>query len=382
MKLCLVGHSAAGFGAERVGGSERQSALLARELAARGHDVAYVVTGLAGGDRTVDGVRLRAAWDPEAGVRFVRAATHRYPRLLGVLRGERADAYYARGAGYYTPFVVRAAKDVGARSVLALASDKDLYGSSGKVLFGVRSARVSAVIGPVAHAGFRRWGLRAADWVAVQNDEQVAACAALGLPYTVLPNIVEAPPPELLAVAPSRDVIWAGNVLGGRRSKGLEELADLATLLPAVSFTVAGRISGESSRAALAILELLPNVDLVGSLPHAQTQRCLAEHRLVINTSPSEGFSNVMLEGWSLGRPSVTLAVNPSGLLSGDRLGICAGGALEQMAAAIAALLEEPGVRAAMGRRCREYVAATHAPATVCAAFERLVSQTPRTSAV
>ena len=374
MKVCLVGHSAAGFGEGPVGGSERQSALLARELAARGHDVTYVVTGLAGGDRTVYGVCLRPAWDPDAGLRFLRAATHRYPRLLGMLRAEAADVYYSRGAGYYTPFVVRAAQDVGARSVLALASNKDLYGSSGKVLFGVRSARLSALIGPLAHAGFRRWGLRAADWVAVQNDEQAAACAALGLPHAVVPNIVEPPPDELLATAPARDVIWAGNVLEGRRSKGLEELLALARLLPTVSFTVAGKISGESSRAVLAALERQPNVELDGPLSHDQTQRRLAEHRLVLNTSPSEGFSNVMLEGWSLGRPSVTLAVNPSGLLAGDDLGICAGGDLGTLAAAVVALLAEPAARAAMGRRCRAYVARVHAGGRVVEAFERLVS--------
>jgi glycosyltransferase involved in cell wall biosynthesis len=376
MKVCLVGHSATGFGDGHVGGSERQSALLARELAAGGHDVAYVVTGLAGGDRTVCGVRLRAAWDPDAGVRFVRAATHRYPRLLGMLRDEAADAYYSRGAGYHTPFVVRAAKDVGARSVLALASDKDLYAASGKVLFRVRSRRLSALVGPLAHAGFRRWGLRAADWVAVQNEEQAAACAALGLPHAVLPNIVETPTDELLATTPARDVIWAGNVLEGRRSKGLGELVTLAGLLPAVSFTVAGTIRGESSHAALQALEALPNVELDGSLSHGQTQRRMAEHRLVINTSPSEGFSNVMLEGWSLGRPSVTFAVNPSGLLTGDGLGVCAGGDICVMAAAIVALLEESAARSAMGRRCREYVARVHSGERVVEAFERLVSQT------
>lgn len=376
MRICLVGHSAAGFRAERVGGSERQSALLARELAARGHDVVYVVTGLAGGDRTVDGVRLRAAWDPEAGVRFLRAATHRYPRLLGMLREERADVYYSRGAGYYTPFVMRAARDVGARSVLALASDKDLYTASGKVLFSVPNARLSAVIGPVAHAGFRHWGLRAADWVAVQNEEQAAACAALGLRYGVLPNIVEPPSQELLATAATRDVIWAGNVVEGRRSKGLEKLVALAELLPTVGFTVAGRISGESSHAAVEALERLPNVELDGPLSHVETQRRMAEHRLVINTSPSEGFSNVMLEGWSLGRPSVTLAVNPSDLLTADRLGICAGGDLQAMAAATVALLEEPAARAAMGRSCRAYVASFHSGERVTEAFEGLVSQT------
>jgi len=374
VRICIAAHSAKGFG-EFVGGSERQSALLARELAARGHDVAYVVAGLAGGDRLIDGVRVRSAWDPDAGVRIVRAATHRYPRLLGLLREERADVYYARGAGYYTPFVMRAAKEAGAVSILALASDKDLYAASGKVLFKVSDPRLSALIGPVAHACFRRWGLRAADRVAVQNEEQAASCAALGLPHTVLPSIVEPAPAALLGVSPGRDVVWVGNVFEGRRSKGLDDLAALAALLPEVGFTVVGILSGESNRPARTALEALPNVDLAGSLPHSETQRRLAAHRIIVNTSPSEGFSNVMLEGWSVERPCVTLAVNPSGLLSGDRLGICAGGDLQAMAAAVAGLIAEPEAWAAMGRRAREYVATVHGPEHVAGRFVELVDE-------
>ena len=374
MKVCIVAHSAKGFG-ELVGGSERQSALLARALAARGHDVVYVVAGLAGGDRSIDGVRLRAAWDPQAGVRFLRAATHRYPRLLRLLRGERADVYYARGAGYYTPFAMRAARDVGAASVLAMASDKDLYSTSGKVLFKTPSARLSALVGPIAHAGFRRWALRAADCVAVQNDEQAAACAALGLRHAILPSIVESPPAELLETTPVRDVVWVGNVFEGRRSKGLDELVVLAGLLPAVTFTVVGILSGQSGRAACAALAAMANVELDGQLAHDQTQRRLAEHRLVINTSPSEGFSNAMLEGWALGLPCVTLAVNPSGLLLADRLGICAAGDPLVMAAAIVALLEERTARDAMGSRCREYVTRAHGAQGVVETFETITSR-------
>ena len=379
MKVCFVGHSDSGFGGAAVGGSERQSALLALELAARRHDVSYVVAGPNRGDRDVDGVRVRAAWRPEAGVRYVRAVTHRYPRLLALLRRESADVYYTRGAGYHTPFVVRAARDVDGVSVLALASDKDLYPTSGRVLFGVRDARLSAIIGPVAHAAFRRWGLGAADWVIAQNAEQAAACGDLGLRHAVLPNIVEPPPPELLGVAAQRDAIWAGNVLDGRRSKGVAELVSLAALLPEVSFTVVGQFQGRSGLAAVAALGELPNVALDGMLSHTDVQRRLAEHRVVLNTSPSEGFSNVMLEGWALGLPCVTLAVNPSGLLTGDRLGVCAGGDVETMAAAIVALLKEHEARQAMGLRGRSYVRDTHAADRVCSAFERLVRPGPET---
>ena len=139
-------------------------------------------------------------------------------------------------------------------------------------------------------------------------------------------------------------------------------------------FTCLGKISGVSIQPVLDELRALPNVALDGSLEHSDALDRLADHRLVVNTSPSEGFSNVMLEGWSLGIPAVTLAVNPSGLLNGDRLGICARGDVLAMAAAVAALLKEQPARDAMGRRCRDYVADVHASGTVCAAFEDLVA--------
>jgi glycosyltransferase involved in cell wall biosynthesis len=343
-------------------------------LAARGHDLSLVVTGLRGEERLVDGVRLVPAWDPDRGTRFVRALVYRYPRLYRVLRAEHADVFYARGAGFYTPFVVRAARDGQATSLLALASDRDLYPSSRAALFAVHGSPLSPVVARLAHAAYRYWALPAATCVAVQNREQADACAALHLRSALLPNIVLPPAEELTGIAPQRDVIWAGNVHDGRRSKGLEALAELAVQLPDVTFTVAGALEGESHRAAIELLRSLANVRLTGELEYAETQRAIAAHRLVLNTSPSEGFSNVMLEGWALGRPCVTLAVNPSGLLTGDHLGVCAGGDLESMAAAVAALLAETDVRLAMGGRGREYVRETHGPENVGQTFERLVT--------
>lgn len=367
-----MGHSAEGLLGSSAGGSERQTALLARELAARGHDVSLVVTGLSGGERVIDGVRVVPAWDPQRGVRFVRAVTHRYPRLYGLLRSARADVYYARGAGFYTPFVVRAARDQGARSVLALASDRDLYASSRSALFAVGGSRLSPLVAWVAYAAYRHWALPAATCVAVQNREQADACSEIGLRAVLLQNMLIPPAEELAGIAPEGDAVWIGNVHEGRRSKGLAALADLARRLPEVRFTVVGILEGGSHREIIEELRGLANVRLAGELTHAQTQREIAAHRLVINTSPSEGFSNVMLEGWSLGKPSVTLAVDPSGLLSRDHQGVCAGGDLESMAAAVVALLADHEVREAMGERGREYVRRTHDPERVCSAFAEL----------
>ena len=304
MRVCLVGHSADGLLSSSAGGSERQIAVLARELAVRGHEVTLVVIGLDEGERMVAGVHVRSGWEPLRGVRYVRAFTYRYPGLYRALRAERADVYYARGAGFYTPFVVLAARVGRARSVLALASDRDLHASSARVLFGLSDSSLSPFVAALAHFVYRRWALRAVTWVAVQNLEQATACAALGLHHAVLPNIVEPPPAELGDAAPDRDVIWAGNVWGGRRSKGLVDLAKLAQMLPETTFTVAGTLVAASCLDVIQLLQLLPNVVVTGQLPHDEMQRRIAAHRLVINTSPSEGSRTSCSRAGLLGGPA------------------------------------------------------------------------------
>jgi hypothetical protein len=219
MRICFVGHSASGLTQSATGGSERQTALLARELAARGHDVRLVVIGLGGADRVVDGVRVVPGWDPDRGIRWLRAFTHRYPRLFALLRAQEAEVYYTRGGAFYTFVAVWAAKTAHATSIVAIASDGDLAARSGRVLFFLGSHRLSRILGPVLHAAFRRYALKLATWVAVQNREQETLCRRLGLDNALIPNIVVAPPCDVANVKAERDVVWVGNVWDGRRSK-------------------------------------------------------------------------------------------------------------------------------------------------------------------
>lgn len=385
MKACLVGHSAAGLLQTSAGGSEGQIAVLARELARRGHAVTFVALDAKEAGCVADRLRVVPAWDADRGVRVVRALTHRYPRLWRTLTSEHADVYYSRGAGFYTPFVVEAARWNHSTSILGLASDRDLHPSAAPYLFAVRGTRLSPIVASAVHRVYRYWTLPRATWIAVQNQQQAEACMAARLPYAPVPNIV---PPPLEQPEPGErrgDVVWAGNVVDGRRSKGFEELADLIRRLPEVSFTVAGHLEAAAHERTIEELRRAPNVTLTGTIGHDEMMAVLRSHELVINTSPSEGFSNVMLEGWSLGRPSVTLCVNPDGLLaecwpehgSDQALGLCAAGDVQRMAAAIRELLAAGDLRRAMGERGREYVCEQHAPDRVCEAFERLVASAP-----
>src|SRR5690606_37447878 len=97
--------------------------------------------------------------------------------------------------------------------------------------------------------------------------------------------------------------------------KGLTELVELAERARELSFAVAGRFASGAADAALARLDALSNVTVYGALSHDATLALIARSRVVVNTSAWEGLSNVMLEGWSLYRPTVSLTVDPNGSL-------------------------------------------------------------------
>lgn len=373
MKVCLVGHNADGLRRSFVGGSEKQIALLARHLARRGHEVTFVVVGYSGVEERINGVHIRSGWLPGRGIRGIRFFTYRIPHLRHVLHEVAADVYYTRGGSFNTAAIISIAKRRGAVSILGLASDRDLYPDAGKILFAVGTEFWSSLVGPLAHRYFRRHGLQAVDWVIAQNAEQAACCKALGLSYQVIPSITELPPSEIGKFRAALDVLWVGNIASStRRSKGFSELVTLCEMMPDVRFEIVGRLSATSIQTAMDDLKSRPNVHLSGPLPSDDLQNVMAHSKVLINTSPSEGFSNVMLEAWALGKPVSSLHVNPNGLLRPGGLGYCASGDLSSMAMAIRRCLEDESERRAIAVRCIDYIATEHAPEVVCPQYESL----------
>jgi glycosyltransferase involved in cell wall biosynthesis len=269
------------------------------------------------------------------------------------------------------PAVARSRK---ALCLFGMTNDGDLEACAGRAFFDMGSSFLSSAVGPLIQTYFLRHILPGMDWIIVQNMAQAARCQELDIPYHIIPSIVEPPPVELLHLPEEVDVVWVGNIISDtRRSKGVTELVALIRLLPHIQFEIIGELSAPGIQPILNELKQYSNVRLIGRLSYYETLAKIAQSRLVINTSPQEGFSNVMLEAWSLGKPTITLHVNPDKLLRNNGLGACAQGNLKKMSMMISDLLDDRRKLKAMNEECREYIEKTHFPEIVCRSFENMI---------
>lgn len=156
-------------------------------------------------------------------------------------------------------------------------------------------------------------------------------------------------------------VLWIAHA--GRR-KRLEIFVRLAAALShhRVRFVAAGTVPDASYRSEIdGLMRTTPNIVHVGPLSWDESQNWFARASIVVNTSlpDREGFPNTYLQAWIHATPVVTLDCDPDGLLETQQMGFHSR-SFEQLIADVDRLIANPGLRAEMGARAREYVSAQH----------------------
>lgn len=353
---CFVGGGARALAGLPDGGSERQVAILSAELARRGHPVTILVPGPAE-EGTVSGVGIVRGWEAvSAWPRGLRFWAGRLPSLKRALRKLEPGVVYTRGFSVFAPSVAGAARRIGAPYLAALACDDDLVTSPSG---GPSGAVGRAGYGRVARAAFVRLALRRASMVLSQHSGQLAECRRMGLPSEVVRNAFV--PFEKPAERPVMfDACWIGHVSA---FKGFDSLVELLSRVAdrRLRVAVAGAVQDRACRGMLEKALESGLIEYLGEIPHAEALSVMASSKVLLNTSPSEGFSNAFLEAWYLGRPVLSLESDPDGLLSGAApLGICARGRMEAMEDGLRRLLSDGGARHDMGEAGRRRVEAHH----------------------
>ena len=371
LRICIVGLKCYDLLAEApqpryFGGAERQQVMLARGLAARGHQVSVVTLdyGQADGE-SLAGIRVYKAYAPSDGVPGVRFFHPRWSGLVEAMRRATANVFYQMGADSETGQIAAWCRMNDRSFVFSMASDAD----ADPALPLLRSRRQRTLY---------RAGLRRADAVIAQTTRQREQLRrAFTIESTVIRNCTPDPGFDAGLVraraANARPrLLWVGRFVPVKR---LELLLDLAAAEPQWDFHVVG--SGDSALEYVRQLEArgrsLANVTLHGAVSDAELDDQYRRANALLCTSSLEGVPTTFLEAWARGLPVVS-TFDPDGAIAANSLGVIAGAGA--VASAVRHALAQN--QEALAHRIRAHFASTHTIDAFVAQHERLFDQTAR----
>jgi len=372
--VCFYGESVAEAlrGKKLKGGAELQIGLLARTLAGHGVPVTVVDPEASAAEYVSENLTVVPVKDWEKGIRGIRFFTHRLPHLVRTFRETGAAVCYVRGFSVRHLIPLIAAKRMGAKFVLATASDTDLLGFGARYRKGYKGKAslwdwVSAII---PDEGAYRLLLRSADAVFVQHSEQAALARPRTKHVVQLNNVLD---PEISTIRNNgarENILIVGTL---SVAKGLRVLVPIVRKLRSVTFEFIGDAVDNEGRTVRTSLLECPNVILHGPLDRRQTLGRIATAKALVNTSPREGFPNTFVEAWALRTPVISLFVDPDGVLRRNRLGyFCEGNTsvLEELIQRTSYDLDTDYIQ--------QYVLREHSAEQAVRAFRNIIDDAPQ----
>ena len=345
-----------------TGGAETQIFLVARTLAANGFRVCVIAFSL-------DGVALPAR---VAGIDVVaRPPYSARRRWLGklveaghiwrALRSVDAEVFVTRAAGPHVGLVGLFARIARRRFVYSSANVSDFD---------------FAVLAPKRRdRALLRLGVRLANVVVVQSDEQVSLCEArFGRTPRRIRSICE---PARQRTGTPEAFLWIGRMVWYKRP---EAFLELARAVPDARFWLVGvpvpwtpggaQLVADVERDAQA----LPNLELLSPRPRTELMHLIDRAVAVVNTADFEGVPNILLEGWARGVPALVLTHDPDHVVERERLGAFARGDPGALAEAARGMWAGRDDQQQVAARCRRYVAENHAAGAVAAQWAEALS--------
>jgi glycosyltransferase involved in cell wall biosynthesis len=375
MRICFLTESFFGSAGAAMNGTEVQIRMIAEELGRRGHDVLV----LAGSRRTI-----RAASRQEQGVLpvFSFRESRRLPWVSAIsasraLRRLAPDVVYVRGRSYLAG--VGAWTGHRGHTNLVWASNgedgcerwknmRSRWKSSRSLLRKLVNTPTDLAADVMCDIGIDH-----ARAYVCQTQHQRDRLKAVHRREGVIIRSVHTPPETL----PSKDtpplVLWIGRVSSQRRP---EAFVDLARELADVDcdFVLLGPSSSEYLERVVNSARDLPRFRYAGVVPFEQSWEWIARASVLVNTSSIEGVSNALVQAWHCGTPTVTLSLDPDGIIERNEVGLLSGTA-PRLAGDVRRLLTDPHLRSEMGARARALAENEFSGRSVGAAYEVVLAR-------
>jgi glycosyltransferase involved in cell wall biosynthesis len=227
-----------------------------------------------------------------------------------------------------------------------------------------------------------RLGIRIADEIVVQSEEQVRLCREhFGRTPVLIKSIAE--------LAPQREhdpeaFLWIGRLVSSKRPLAFVELA---RAVPEAKFRMVAvpAMDARGGAELVAALErdaaTVPNLELLAPRPRREVLNLVDRAVAVVSTADFEGMPNIFLEGWARGVPAVALRHDPDNVIERYALGGFAHGSSEELVDLTWRFWRERGAQADLNARCRDYVLRHHCPEVISARWQEALGIVPTAAA-
>jgi glycosyltransferase involved in cell wall biosynthesis len=193
----------------------------------------------------------------------------------------------------------------------------------------------------------------------VQNEQQAQMLKdGYGRSSIIIKNPIDLKPVYPRNLRPNT-ILWIGK--SDERVKRPSLALELARQLPEYQFVIIMTVAiKETHEQCLKIASTLPNVTLLEFVPFEQIEQYFANARVHLNTSVFEGFPNTFLQAAKYSVPTISLQVDPGGMLTQYGCGVFCEGNLENTQQNIACLMTNDSLWAEFGKRSLDYVTEFH----------------------
>ena len=313
------------------GGAELQVALLARELAQRGHEV-VIVGGDTGqeDDKILDGVMTSKGGKFHTGGLLDTALA--LPRVIGLLVRYRPEYVAVLGWTAWLYILAWLRPLLGFKLIFICGLDTEIDGSFGRT-HGWRGRLFEK-------------GVKVADRRFAMSDYQAELFQRQGLSHALYRSLV-LPRKHPRTAQKSEDLLWIGRCQNIKRP---HLFLDLAERLPNAHSTMICSCEDMPLWEAIAArAKTLKNVTFLEKVSYHSIQEYYDRAKLLVSTSEAEGVPNVMIQAAQGGAGIISLEMDPDGMIARFEAGFCAYGNFETLVIKLQRLLSDSAACAAMG---------------------------------
>jgi len=344
MRFCAVlGH----YPKETPGGAEYQAYLIARELAARGHDAHYVAYRPRPAEKSEDqGVAVHyldcSYGPPEVPPKIIKAVdsinpTHTYFRNY-------RDLYILKNI----------ADKTASQTIFNISHDRQchsLWSDWGTIL------RLRTVYQKLKNPRtlLQRRLLSVPDHLFAQTVQQQELLEAnhsleshrIGNGHPAPDEIPPKPDPPI--------VLWLASLKKWKQPEKFLDIAERCVDLDCRFWLVGRSVNDDYTKDILKRVEELENVTYHGGCDIGESNEFIGKASLFLNTSVREGFPNTFIQSWLHETPVVSLNVDPDGVLLEHDIGGIVDSDFDRMVEMVRELVQDTEKRVNLGTVARQF---------------------------